>query len=794
MPASHPTPPYTPSSYYPYTNMHKTRSTTLNVRFANGSPLSRGLSPRRRRARPSLRAPITASPLRPPPLPATPPASPPASPLCPHPACSHDPASHCYCATTIRPPTATVQSKSYTATLLAKTLKIHTRDIDIVSGYTYYLHSALMSVCSTGAIAEHGGPYYWRIIDTAGKAINWHSAAAVIIAQPCALYFPSQTLDTDPHPALPAAELTWQTPESAAIDLATGTISSTTVVGRDFVCYAFIPALMRLLHLGGEEAFVRRLWMSGRPECRYYVYHMVNRGFGKFGPARRKVWSEHVAERRLRAVGVMVARHEREISGMKEVKEGGVDGAGENALVHKLAEELAMLKLKITADEERVKRERDVAAAKLQELQERVEVVENRPVQDGTMDEKIAELGLKTTAIETVLGARIEFVNQQLGTRLDAVDSRVAKVDSDLVDVHAKLIESDEKVEGKFINLSEKLNQVDGKFIGVDEKVTSLSAKLTEVASTVQTQGAELDSLHTEQQSQQRSINASLDTLKSMMSENLTAIRGPNSTISLLPPPQPAYLYYRIRQCPQLTDDTIPDAALYRSIFSSNEPNKLVSRTVTTQLSPPFLIVLMGYSGAGKTHTAFGTDGLFSMLVQRLPPVAITVYEIAAGRRVLGMYEPTMQNLVATTAAISDARATEPTAANSGSSRSHLVVVFNSLDSNAPYGILVDVAGCEESENMAELAEDMASDSRGFGRDNMYLRKLLEELVVHGKKGFVSRKQVSIYKRVTVLNREVAAFLGSVEGGLAVRVLLCAVGEHVFKTSWKETGMWEREE
>lgn len=130
--------------------------------------------------------------------------------------------------------------------------------------------------------------------------------------------------------------------------------------------------------------------------------------------------------------------------------------------------------------------------------------------------------------------------------------------------------------------------------------------------------------------------------------------------------------------------EIIPDSAVYRPIFVSNEPNKNVSRAVTTALSIPFLVGLMGYSGAGKTYTAFGPDGLFSMIVERLPPVIITVYEVLNASKVLGIYDTTKETVPEIIHGIITARATTVTQANEQSSRTHLAIMLNDLESNTP--------------------------------------------------------------------------------------------------------------
>lgn len=81
------------------------------------------------------------------------------------------------------------------------------------------------------------------------------------------------------------------------------------------------------------------------------------------------------------------------------------------------------------------------------------------------------------------------------------------------------------------------------------------------------------------------------------------------------------------------------------------------------------------------------------------------------------------------------------------------------------------MAGCEDSEKISNFGSEM------FGNDNMYLREMVEELVLHGRSGFVSRKNVSIYKRISPLNREVSSFLCNTECTQAIRFLLCATGD-----------------
>lgn len=65
---------------------------------------------------------------------------------------------------------------------------------------------------------------------------------------------------------------------------------------------------------------------------------------------------------------------------------------------------------------------------------------------------------------------------------------------------------------------------------------------------------------------------------------------------------------------------------MYCQLFTT-EITKLLSPSLTTALAIPFPVVLMGYWGAEKIHTAFAVDGFYATIMQPLPSVSITVYE-----------------------------------------------------------------------------------------------------------------------------------------------------------------------
>lgn len=83
-------------------------------------------------------------------------------------------------------------------------------------------------------------------------------------------------------------------------------------------------------------------------------------------------------------------------------------------------------------------------------------------------------------------------------------------------------------------------------------------------------------------------------------------------------------------------------------------------------------------------------------------------------------------------------RATASTVANHESSRAHLVIRFESRETEMPCGLLIDTTGPERSANIAQLDRDMTRESTKIGNDNICIPKLLE--------GVVAGKDITVYK------------------------------------------------
>lgn len=231
------------------------------------------------------------------------------------------------------------------------------------------------------------------------------------------------------------------------------------------------------------------------------------------------------------------------------------------------------------------------------------------------------------------------------------------------------------------------------------------------------------------------------------------------------------WVFLRLRDCSVEAGDHVDGNPLYRRIFSAGEDNRSVSRAIVVSFSTPFLIALIGYSGGGKSHSAFGTDGILAAIIQRLPFVAIDVMQVMASRQALGSYTSDDLNIAEK---ITSSRESARTPANLQSSRTHLMVRFENAETGEYLGLLVDVAGPEESGNRAALdTTAMKTTSAQISNSNIQFRLLIQELVTAGKSNLIK------YKHGSRLNSEVCEFLGRVKVTPTVRVLVCGDGTEV---------------
>lgn len=765
-----------------------TRSVSRGVRLNNGSPVRRGLTPQRRRPRHRAPKGIAPSPRhspRPPPSRAPPAAA--------DISCAHTDDAACTCGNPVRPGTTDVESKNYSAPFLRNILGITAAEVDMVSGYSRCLKEAIIQVCQRpGTVAQKKG-FHWRIV-VDNVPVPWIADVATIMINSCSLRISDlAVLGSDDFPlGEPDDEADWTDVNEDIVDLRNGVFCLTTTAGRAFICYSFMPALMRLLQHGGQADLMLKLWstaISGDHErcTNFYLYHLVKCGFGKFSAAKLSFWKGYVNDQRIYAMGLKQDQQALQLEAIKESVGGRSEGPGPEVLlvVENLARQLAENAMKFEAQEiinnKRFETYEANAVIYRSENERRFET--ELAGQEGEMN-SLSEVTKRLEAQDKINAERFETYEKRFETR----DAEVAihKGEMNALTEVTKKLEAQEIINTKRFETYEA-NEV----IYRSENEKRFETHDAEIAS----QKAEMNSVN-EEQHRQANLLQNITEMRGEMREMFQEIRGKSGPAPPKGIPR-AYIYFRIRDCASNVEDTIPDHEIYHQIFTSNESNRIVSRAVVnTGFTKPFLIALMGYSGAGKTFTAFGADGVFATILKRLPNVSVTVMQILENTEVLGTFEDALENIHQIIDAITAARSTAVTPANQLSSRTHLAIIFKDQENNVPYGMMIDVAGCEKTENMSQLPKCMARDSRDIGQDNMYLRKLLEELATKGHKGFVSREVVSTYKAITKLNREVAKFMLHLRDTPAVRVVLCAHHdpEVILKTSWREIEMWEEKE
>lgn len=244
----------------------------------------------------------------------------------------------------------------------------------------------------------------------------------------------------------------------------------------------------------------------------------------------------------------------------------------------------------------------------------------------------------------------------------------------------------------------------------------------------------------------------------------------------------------RLRNATPISDNLVSCALGIHRKFTAGEPTDLVSRAVTRGLSSstPFIVAVAGFSSGGKSFNMFSVGGILETILCHLPDVETTVKEVLTGANYLcGFQHSTGASATNICNEISRLRTTRPTPANTISSRSHMVVSLEDHKSGRLYGVLLDLAGVEESSDRA-LMNDEKVVSDTIALNNSDWRMMISELAtpVKGLGGLV-RSGARNFKRVSKINMEVLHFLvsmagkkaGGQQGGMpAIRVLHCVNG------------------
>lgn len=672
--------------------MANTRSKSRHIRRPSGSPLHRRSPPQKK-------------------------AKPPAPPVL-RTFCQHGPPGDCACGSDFGPrdPESyttgrTPASNAVSEVFVQDNLGITSSELTNIVCISMALKEALVDVTSAAnAHAEYGpSDRYWQVVDADGKPILWLARAAELLQQrhvisafeQSEVISGFQALEGDTENDNPGKGISVH---SSIVNLQTGQVDVKTVLGRAWVCYAFVPAVMRLLQQDRVTGLFAKLMRADNTNGvrAYLLYQVVKCGLGEMAMRRRAAWEMVLARRGAENM----AKRVQELEERAEVQQG--QGTRDSEVVARLVKE--------------VKENREWNTEQITRLQHTHMELED-------CDREIKE-GMER------INARVE------DSRTELKDSIVRLAEAHATDLQA-----------------------------TRELFTSVLQDTRTMLSTDQ-----FESRSWMKEAVENIRTTILSTRPPPSHEFSTQVDLPPG-----PPPGPPLLFLRVRN--PTSDDDIPTGERFARIYSAGESTFAVARGLLRPFHKPFIIAVMGYSGAGKSYTVLGEDGVIAALLGRLGGVGvggvgvdIKVYQVLSIAQSIGDFAYPDHPIGQILAGISKARTTARTPANETSSRAHMMVTFENADTGEVLGTVIDVTGAEESSNRDLLDAEMKRTSAAIAVENGEIRKLLLELGTSGKQGFVSRKIVSEVKRTSALNYEVAKFLACVKGEPAVRVLLCVDG------------------
>lgn len=599
-------------------------------------------------------------------------------------------------------------------------------ELDFVTGASLALKDSLDTLTPHNHIVQHAAnSSLVRVISRPSVADISEPSAVLLISIPqmilpflheeC-IFSEMNIADllTDPYePSTPAAG-DWTT-----IDLDLRAPWNLTLADhREFIAGFIVPLIIRLLHLSTaapDRAIAAKL-VAGIP---YFRYLAVRTGFLKVSAAKRAAWTTKVLARK---VAVLWGR-------------GGVERGREDM------GEIEGLRRRVQEAERGFEDVRD-EVAQLKEVGNVNNAIELVTIRDALAQVKVVG---EANALDIV---KIQEVGKakaiELGTLRDdlAQVKGVGEVNAfELGRIHEEL--ADVKEAGKAMR-TEFQTTLETRLAATVEQ--SL-ARYTDIVTTKMEQIVSSTLLPPQPNPAPDDLEGPID------------FEGPTDFCDL-------QIYLRLQEGSMTAIDVVNTSPGIHRCFTTGEPTDHVARAVTRGLSSstPFIVAVTGFSGAGKSFNAFSRDGLLETILGYLPAVEVTVTEILTTARYLCEFRhATRASAVEICQKITQERTSRRTPANDESSRSHLVVSFESEDAGRLFGILLDIAGDEGSADRMTL-QDEKTVSNNIALNNADWRKMLWELATPGKgvKGFVGSgggAGISNYKRVSKLNSEVVSFL-----------------------------------
>lgn len=609
-------------------------------------------------------------------------------------------------------------------------------------------------------------------------------------------------LDLDPYERSEIQD-DWKRLPAKIVNIHTGCVDMKTQLGRWWIAYSFVPAVIRVLQLSGTDgpgpALAHKLQSKSAVQGLIranLLYMAVKLGLGTVSPAKQAVWQMAQGRRVMARVGMMWRgiREEKEIKEEKERRKVEERAEDQNYEVEqardvKISDEIEQMVLDAVGDRCRVmtkelEQKFEIRSHKqTTHIMKMVEgkITDSHEANIATIDNRIAIESAKTTE---KLETHAVLVNSRLAIQeaeaSEALQAHVVGVDSRLETHQASITDT----------LRAHMASVTARFEAQDAKIEEVVELANFTNKSTMAQKETIAMTHEGIVLQSRELKDTRSFFFTRLDQALALPANPASEVIQAPviatasAPDRPRLYLRMRN--SSGTKIAGDAAIFKKFtkaYTCGESTFRVSHGLISKLTTPFLIALMGYSGTGKSHSMLSEEGVIAALLTHLPkPLNIGVYEVVEGKgkgKAILDFQYPQESVSQILTKINKARTTAPTVANPTSSRTHIAVHFENILEGVTYGCLVDIAGAEESKNRGELTGEMSSVSTEIALQNMNFRLLLNDLTQNGRAPFTGRENISLVKRVTDLNKHVVQFLKEVESDPSVRVLFCLDGSRM---------------
>lgn len=611
------------------------------------------------------------------------------------------------------------------------------------------------TICAGETLQSSAATRQWRMIDQEGPVL-WLTRAAKNLEEAGIFAFP------EPHDFDHLQDATdWTAVALRDVDIHRGCVPLRHAVARQWTCTAFVPVVMKILNLGTgpSPALVVKLTNTGNAR-HFLLYHAIKLGLGVVSSTKLVIWDRAQAVQiRAQVAKLLSAGGHQGDADLEKRIISKVNAGLEMQVVTEAAARLTLEKTLKQRDEDKLV----VVEAHRAEMED--DFIKKQRDIDSDVHARLSKIEYDQ-ATERQRVMKIE-IQQEADRR------RLIKIQTERENDRGRLIHIQQQQENdrEQNQTDREQNRTDRQF--VDERLATMQAGIT-------LQGAHIHSVLNAVTLQAGELHETRQIFTAQLNNLVSTIQSAPATAPIaqktLLAPAPR-LFLRMRNPPLKLDPESEIFDRFAKIFIMGETTFRVANQVVSALHTPFLVVLMGYSGAGKSYTMLAEDGVIAAIIGTLPsPVNVTVSEISDTTRPMADLQYPKHSISEILDKIESSRTTSQTPANVTSSRAHLMIHFENIAAGIVYGCVVDVCGAEESGHRAEGGGNKAR-STAIANENTSFRLMLMELAGDGKSGFTTRGKVSVVKHASPLNLAVGRFLKDVVGEPEIRVVGCMDGE-----------------